>query len=87
MSLIKSFQITILLIVLSSCDIILHDYGNGNKGAGISDQVIGKNNTWIGNTNNINGDVNKVIGNDNKISGSNNIVQGDGNIVGDLSPE
>lgn len=87
MSLINSFQITILLIALIHCDIILQDYGNGNRGAGVNDRVTGKNNTWIGNTNDINGDTNRVVGDDNKISGSNNIVQGSGNVVGDVSPE
>lgn len=75
MRLIKAFQIvTILLLFTAHCDFILNDYGNGNKGLGINDEVIGKDNTWIGNDNSINGDVNRVIGNENKITGSNNFV-------------
>lgn len=64
MNFIKSFHILIALFaVLAYSDLILNDYGNGNKGVGVNDQVNGKNNTWIGDTNRINGNVNKVIGN------------------------
>jgi hypothetical protein len=87
MRLIKSFQIIILLTAITHSDLILNNYGNGNKGTGVNDQVSGQNNTWIGNSNSINGSVNKVVGNENQINGSNNIVQGNGNVIGNLSPE
>lgn len=83
----KSFEtIFLLLIVSASCELILNEYGNGNKGLGVNGQVKGQDNTWIGNTNTINGNINKVIGNENQISGSNNVVEGNGNVIGDLSP-
>lgn len=76
MKLIKSFHISIVFLIFihTHSDKILTDYGKGNKGLGINDQVNGKNNTWIGNDNTINGNINNVVGNKNRIEGSNNIV-------------
>lgn len=88
MKLIKLFYFSLLFLLLTTgiSDKILVDYGNGNRGAGVNDQVNGANNTWIGNQNAINGNVNKVIGDENKIDGSNNVVEGNNNVVGKVSP-
>jgi hypothetical protein len=89
MKLIKSFQISIIIlsITLAHSEKILNDYGNGNKGIGINDRVNGTNNTWVGNQNTIKGKLNQVIGDENQVSGSGNLVEGSNNVVGNISPE
>ncbi len=52
---VSSFHISIIIILLAFArsDKILKDYGNGNQGAGVNDEVKGVNNTWVGDNNSI----------------------------------
>ena len=81
----KTLLVIFLLLETAWAD-NLRNYGNGNLGRGVENEIEGKDNTWRGDRNSISGVQNSIRGDENRIEGDNNVIEGNGNRVGDLSP-